>query len=460
MYKCQILMYGNINIKKGYYKGIKIYSYGNSVTYYVDTNSVYTEEFDEGDNVLSPVSFTPSKSGWSFSGWRKDNEPEESGLSNLLMEDDAITLYAVFTQTVTVSYDGNGNTDGSVSQQTGTRYYNNGTTASPTFVIAENSFIKDGYLFYRWALNSVDGTQFKSGAKITFDSVTTATFYANWVQSTANVYNYTGDIQLFTVPCDGIYQFEVWGAKGGSSYLGVNGGLGGYAVGNAQLNKGTNLYVVVGGQGLTPYATYDNDGDVIEILNTSGGYNGGGSGTDECGTGGGATHIGTFESTLAAHGTTSGLYIVAGGGGAGFSSGGYNIGSDASNGGCGGGEEGGRGYYGWGISNGYNESQIGGGGGTQSCGGECYIWDDSENTSILYENSDTYLPSFGQGGGNNQVVGLGQGGGGGLYGGGFATGPIGAGGGSGYIGGVSDGSMESGIRDGDGYATITLLSVS
>ena len=92
--------------------------------------------------------------------------------------------------------------------------------------------------------------------------------------------NGDGYVQTFTVPATGTYRLEVWGAQGGNSPGYSNEGKGGYSVGEITLNKNTNLYIAVGGQG-------------VEIGK---GYNGGGIRTDSNwnwfgGSGGGATHI-------------------------------------------------------------------------------------------------------------------------------------------------------------------------
>ena len=80
---------------------------------------------------------------------------------------------------------------------------------------------------------------------------------------------------------DGIYQFELWGSPGGSSY----GGKGGYTVVPVHLAATKTIYVIVGGSGqsVTPYET-------------AGGYNGGGISvtclaSPDSSTGGGMTHI-------------------------------------------------------------------------------------------------------------------------------------------------------------------------
>ena len=80
----------------------------------------------------------------------------------------------------------------------------------------------------------------------------------------------TGSVQSFTVPIDGTYKLEVWGAQGGGNWPGENtiDGYGGYSYGNIKLTSGQIIYIYVG--------------------QSTGTYNGGGIGASP---GGGATHI-------------------------------------------------------------------------------------------------------------------------------------------------------------------------
>ena len=129
-------------------------------------------------------------------------------------------------------------------------------------------------------------------------------------------YDYTGDEQTYTINKTGLYQLETWGASGGCS-LNNNKeycndiGYGGYSVGTVLLNKDTILYINVGGKGT--------NGTLKSV--SSGGYNGGGSGTwdnsdDEASGGGGATHIATSTGLLSTfENNLDSLLIVSGGGG-------------------------------------------------------------------------------------------------------------------------------------------------
>lgn len=253
------------------------------------------------------------------------------------------------------------------------------------------------------------------------------------VNDIIDTFEYTGTIESFFVPCSGTYKLEVYGAEGSGSsgYGGTGGGKGGYSYGNVTLTKNQYLYVGVGGKD---------------------GYNGGGEGKEKDGygnhNGGGATHIAinSDRGLLVNYELyQSEILIVAGGGG-----GSGQYGSNTGNGGTGGGISGGNGVVGPDSDAETLEEPTGG---TQTSGGRRGL---TANTSKVYGKSG----SFGQGG---YGATNGGGGGGGWYGGGGAGSAngtcIGGAGGSGYIGGVFDGSMENGIREGNGYAQITLVSL-
>ncbi|MBE6149184.1 MAG: prepilin-type N-terminal cleavage/methylation domain-containing protein [Firmicutes bacterium] len=302
-----------------------------------------------------------------------------------------------------------------------------GTSASKTWTASAAG------TYYAWVKDVSGRTAYKA-----FSIVSSA--FCSYTAGKTWEYAYTGGVQSFTVPCAGTYKLEVWGAQGGgTSHTSTAGGKGGYSSGNKELTKNSIIYIVVGGQGIT--GRYD-----VEQTN-AGGYNGGGTSQSRKitssygfygGSGGGATHIGTFNKTLAAHGSTSGLYIVAGGGGGaggryGWMPPDYSLSSDTAAGGSGGGTNGSTGSGGDGYA---------GIGGTQTAGGS---------------SPSTYNGSFGLGGGSTAWV---SGGGGGLYGGGAGYALGGAGGGSGYIGGVTGGSMSNGQQSGNGKARITLVTIS
>ena len=183
---------------------------------------------------------------------------------------------------------------------------------------------------------------------------------------------------------------EVWGAQGGAGKTnGKRGGYGGYSTGKVILSPDKEIYINIGGQGVTSTS--------ITGGTSLGGYNGGGSGynTGSWGKygsgGGGATHIATISGELEKISLDTDLdkiLIVAGGGGAGFnhSDSTYDaIGGDGGgfqgNGNLPGTQTGGGGGFGYGYDNTNNGSGGGGGyygggrGGdsTSSGGGSGYI---------------------------------------------------------------------------------------
>ena len=221
-------------------------------------------------------------------------------------------------------------------------------------------------------------------------------------------YDYTGSEQTLTIPVNGTYKLETWGAQGGSIDSNIVGGYGGYSYGQISINKNnTNqIYINVGGKGDFMEDENSSDNKVFK-----GGYNGGANGNyggGGSGAGGGATHIASTSGLLSSLSKSlSSVYIVsAGGGGAN-----KNWYWGTFSGGAGGGYVGNKGYnittktycdnYG---------SQVG---------------------TVGYSGTAYDRPGFGQGGGLYDFAT--GGGGGGYYGGGAITWCSGGGGAS-YIG--------------------------
>ena len=226
-------------------------------------------------------------------------------------------------------------------------------------------------------------------------------------------FDYTGDVQSFTVPCNGTYKVELWGSGAGISTSASfrSPGQGGYTKGDINLNKNSNIYLYVGGMS---------------------GYNSGAMGASN---GGGATDVRYFENTPSTNeliwNSNSGLnsrIMVAAGGGGGF------VGEDTVKaiGHAGG-------LIGYAAST-QSHNQYSGAGGSQVSGGAggtnyCH----SDWTPCDFSNKNG---SFGLGGyvtirdGNTYHS---SGGGGGYYGGGvgphWGAGTPGGGGGSSYISG-------------------------
>jgi hypothetical protein len=258
----------------------------------------------------------------------------------------------------------------------------------------------------------------------------------NYGLSFIREYDYTGNIQSFTAPVTGTYKLEVWGGGSNAAISDTktaSQGKGGYATGTIHMSSEEELYICVGGAGAT------NNG----ITGGSGGYNGGGTGgTGESyaggSGGGGATHIATTNRGLLSNYSSykDEVLIVAGG------SGGSAINSSS---GSGGGANGGLAVTaGW-SATGVSSTTINGG--TQTIG---YAFGKGQNGSV--KSLGGMAGAEGNGGGGS-----------GWYGGysyiGDGDGSCSGGsGGSGYLGGVTYGSMQNGVRSGNGYARITFVS--
>lgn len=240
---------------------------------------------------------------------------------------------------------------------------------------------------------------------------------ANYNGSVMN-FDYTGSVQTATLT-PGAYKLECWGAQGGNSNQSNgtygNGGKGGYSTGILNVSTNTTIYITVGGQGQNG------------VLNTrtAGGFNGGGDGygTNNFGVGGGGggasdisltspvfSHSSYFINNIRDTNSLLSRIIVAGGGG----SAGYDVSSNAANGGAGGGTTG---------QDGLSNRVYHGTGGKQTTFGTGGSSEEPNRYSVQAK--------FGCGASASNSTGVAPGGGGGWYGGGLHCDS--AGGGSGYV---------------------------
>ena len=240
-------------------------------------------------------------------------------------------------------------------------------------------------------------------------------------------FDYTGNIQYFTVQTSGYYQITADGAQGGAGLNGA-GGPGAMASGEIYLAAGAQLEIVVGGAGQSAPSV------------GGGGGGGGGSFVIETNSGLGAVDINEV--------------IAGGGGGGGVSSGSGGGGRAQASGGGGGGGGGGTGGAGGAPGKG-GTSSAGGGGGGGFTGGAGGTTGGGGGGSMQ---GKTFAP--GSAGGSGNAGGFGGGGGGSSFGGGGGGG-YGGGGGSAFSGGGGGGSFASGgstdaaANSGNGSVDIT-----
>lgn len=227
----------------------------------------------------------------------------------------------------------------------------------------------------------------------------------------AQIYDYTGQDILFTVPAGvATLDIKIWGAGGSSVTSTRAGGGGGFVSGTKTVSPGQNYIISVGGGASSTH---------------QGGYNGGGSTGDnsynqQYGSGGGGGYSGIFLGTKS---FATAIAIAGGGGGSGGIDG---QGGGGPGGGVTGGEVAQNSVYWW-YSCGRGGTQTAGGLGGQGVTNALYVG--SQLQGGRGQPSGGYGPGGGGGGGYY--------GGGGGYGYYAQTASGSGGGGSGYVGGLT-----------------------
>lgn len=428
---CIYLCYSDENTKKVeriYLGENKVYSEGVKVTFQTDTGESETIHVDDGEDalLLAPAA---ALEGYTLLGWRRDTTAEGKVLTSCIVEEETdFTLYAVFQMDIEVNMYPNGGTliEGKTeSVIKSTCYYNNGNTGGSQVAVPVCPYEKKGESFCGWNCN---GTTYKPGEKVNF--VEGDFLVPEWV-TTVYDFPFTGTYVPFTIPEDGIYEFEVWGAEGASITKDTatgKGGLGGHAKGYKKMTKGQQIYVYNGGKPTSTNNGGINGGASGYSYSTNNGYGAGGGGATSIMTRSGAICSSSSSASTNYKNREAEILIVAGGGGGG----GITSAGVANNGGDGGGERGGDGSGG-------------------ALGGRQISTGSYEYTNF------GCAPSYSS---SNATY---SGGGGGYFGGNYGyRGESGAGG-SGYVGGVAAftynkkfyGTVnEAGVNEGNGYAYI------
>ena len=224
--------------------------------------------------------------------------------------------------------------------------------------------------------------------------------------------SYSCSPYLVTFP-PGSYSISLFGGSGGNTSL-TTGGKGGMTQGFATFNKKTSFFLFLGGSGT-------NREESVHY----GGYNGGGSGYDQRGSGGGATDLRKNINDLYSR------VLVASGGGGGMEN--YEKPPVHTNGGDGGGLNGTKGGIGVGQMVGCIGTQDG-------------CKEGNNDTPGLFGHGSNHTGNDFNGGGGS-----------GWWGGGSASGSGGSGGSS-YINLPFSGFTRSGSHLGNGFAVITKLN--
>ncbi len=168
------------NILSGNYHEETAQSY--TVVYHVDTDKEYNKEFYTGEDCLpKDGEMDLTKEGYSFVGWKRNNEANGDIEKEVVMQDEDIVLYAVFKKDITLSYNGNGPEEdlkGTVEADIKPAYYNNGNITYPTFTIKENAYSQTGGTFKFWGDVANATTGRNAGSTINLENDTT--LYAIW----------------------------------------------------------------------------------------------------------------------------------------------------------------------------------------------------------------------------------------------------------------------------------------
>lgn len=438
---CIYLCYEDANTQKitHIYLGENtIFFEGVKVTYQMDVGEAETVHLDDGIDAVANAP-TATKEGFEFVGWRKDTEANSKVLTSCMVETEGdFTLYAVYKRDISIGMFPNGGTliEGKTESTLETScYYNNGNSLSEEVLIPECPYAWEDKSFCGWSCN---GALYKPGQKGSF---TDDNFMVpEWIDTVYD-FPYTGSYVPFTIPADGIYEFEVWGAEGATIVNGDNtgeGGLGGHAKGYKKMVKGDVIYIYNGGKPTSATYAGNNGGTGGNSY-----YSSSSSARSYGAGGGGATSILTRSGYLGASNTSTQstnyknrekeILIVAGGGGGG----GITTAGVGNKGGDGGGDRGGDGSGG-------------------AFGGRQISTGSMEYTNFGYaescsSSSTTY-----------------SGGGGGYFGGEYGTGGHSGAGGSGYVGGVAafthnkkyyPTTNEAGVNEGDGYSFIRYVEI-
>ena len=143
-----------------------------------------------------------TRTGYTFAGW--NSKADGSGTNyaagaTFTMESANVTLYAQWTPTYTVIYNGNGNTSGTAPVDPNSPYVSGATV---TVLGNTGNLTKTGYTFAGWstAANG-SGTNYAAGATFTMESAN-VTLYAKWTPTYTVIYNGNGNTGG-TPPVDG-----------------------------------------------------------------------------------------------------------------------------------------------------------------------------------------------------------------------------------------------------------------
>ena len=189
-----------------------VYVRTNSYCYYNSTSATsvstkkWSQTFSNGtvSSVVLPALVTHDTCGWTPKGWTATDKNLFSPSDILYSSIDAQTvspaasadqiIRAVYSRVKTLSFNGNGATNGTVANNTFTQWFVTGKGVTGTITLPENGFTRTGYAFNGWNTSSLATSGTTAGTIVTPDgawtSVDAQTYYATWM---ANKYTVSYD---------------------------------------------------------------------------------------------------------------------------------------------------------------------------------------------------------------------------------------------------------------------------
>ena len=136
-----------------------------------------------------------NKNELTINGWGKSCDSSEKFVNGeeITSINADTNFYAIYSYDVVVTYNGNENTSGTMDTLTSTAFLTANGTVTPTVIGAEielavNTFVKDDYVFTRWAKDSTLGVKYWENDIVTIDKDTV--FYALWAPYTEYTITY------------------------------------------------------------------------------------------------------------------------------------------------------------------------------------------------------------------------------------------------------------------------------
>ncbi len=123
------------------------------------SSTIYNNEVDADFTITQETSWN----GWELLGWTTETEATETpiiGNESISTFSDSITLYALYSSNITLSYNTNGSTQ-VLTSQTKERFYNaSGSYKNPTFITAKGPTLEN-HTFVQWEALDEDGVVIK-----------------------------------------------------------------------------------------------------------------------------------------------------------------------------------------------------------------------------------------------------------------------------------------------------------